>query len=178
MKCKKKSDLKCVGSRSRAVYGVGLRPFACWDCGFESHPGAWMSVCCECCVLSDRGLCVGLITRPEEFYRVWCVVVCDLETLWMRSPRPTGGCCGKRKKIKKAESFLCVPWRHVEGVEVHFHLLLTWRWLRQLNWKEISKYQLDRRVGGPKSQSGLFVLLLAGIAHAMYLVAIPLQLWK
>jgi len=27
----------------------------------------------ECCVLSDRGLCVGLITRPEESYRVWWV---------------------------------------------------------------------------------------------------------
>jgi hypothetical protein len=32
-----------------------------------------MSVSCECCMLSDRGLCVGLITRPEESYRVWCV---------------------------------------------------------------------------------------------------------
>ena len=29
-------------------------------------PGAWMFVCCECCVLSGRGLCDGLITRPEE----------------------------------------------------------------------------------------------------------------
>ena len=28
----------------------------------------WMSVCCECCVLSGRGLCDGLITRPEESY--------------------------------------------------------------------------------------------------------------
>jgi hypothetical protein len=25
-----------------------------------------MSVCCECCVLSGRGLCDGLITRPTE----------------------------------------------------------------------------------------------------------------
>jgi hypothetical protein len=36
-------------------------------------PEAWMSVCCECCVLSGRGPCVGLITRPEESCRVWCV---------------------------------------------------------------------------------------------------------
>jgi len=27
-----------------------------------------MSVCCECCVLSGRVLCDGLITRPEESY--------------------------------------------------------------------------------------------------------------
>jgi hypothetical protein len=38
-------------------------------------PGSWISVCCECCVLSGRGLYDELITRPEE----WCVV-CDLET--------------------------------------------------------------------------------------------------
>ena len=38
-----------------------------------------MSVCCECCVLSGRGLCDELITRPEESYRLWCFVVCDLE---------------------------------------------------------------------------------------------------
>ena len=43
-------------------------------------PGAWMFVCCECCVLSGRGLCDGLITRPEESYRLWHVVVCDQET--------------------------------------------------------------------------------------------------
>jgi len=31
-------------------------------------------------VLSGRGLCDELITRPEESCRLWCVVVCDLET--------------------------------------------------------------------------------------------------
>ena len=35
---------------------------------------AWMSVCCECYVLSGRGLCDELITRPEESFRLWCVV--------------------------------------------------------------------------------------------------------
>jgi hypothetical protein len=45
-----------------------------------------MFVCCECCVLSGRGLCDELITRPEESYRLWCVVVCDLETPGMRRP--------------------------------------------------------------------------------------------
>jgi hypothetical protein len=38
-------------------------------------PVSWMSVSCDCCVLSGRGLCVGLITCPEESYRVWCVSV-------------------------------------------------------------------------------------------------------
>ena len=43
-------------------------------------PGVWMFVCRECCVLSGRGLCNGLITRPEEPYRLWRVVVCAQET--------------------------------------------------------------------------------------------------
>jgi len=49
-------------------------------------PGAWMFVCCECCMLSGRSLCDELITRPEESYRLWCVVVCGLETSRMRGP--------------------------------------------------------------------------------------------
>jgi len=61
-------------------------------------PGAWMSFCCERCVLSGRGLCVGLITRPEESYRLWCVVVCELETSWMRSSWLNGSCCARRKR--------------------------------------------------------------------------------
>ena len=48
-------------------------------------PVAWMSVCCECCVLSGRGLCDELTTHPEESYRLWWVVVCDIETSSMRS---------------------------------------------------------------------------------------------
>jgi len=49
-------------------------------------PGAWIFVCCECRVLSGRGLCDELITRPEESYRLSCVVVCDLETWRIGAP--------------------------------------------------------------------------------------------
>jgi hypothetical protein len=45
-----------------------------------------MFVCCECCVLSGRGLCDEVITHPEESYRLWCVVVCDLETSIIGAP--------------------------------------------------------------------------------------------
>ena len=37
-------------------------------------------------MLSGRGLCDELITRPEEFYRLWWVVVCDLETSRIGAP--------------------------------------------------------------------------------------------
>jgi len=61
-------------------------------------PGAWVSVCCE---LSGGGLCDKLITRPEESYRLWCVVVCDLETSRMRRPWPALGrsATGKQKYL-------------------------------------------------------------------------------
>jgi hypothetical protein len=50
-----------------------------------------MFVCSECCVLSGRGLCDGLITRPEESYRLWRVVVCDPETSKTRRLKPATG---------------------------------------------------------------------------------------
>jgi len=43
-----------------------------------------MFVCCEFCVLSGRGLCDGLIARPEESYRLW-LFVCVI-----KKPRPRG----------------------------------------------------------------------------------------
>ena len=53
-----------------------------------------MDVCLfECCVLSGRGLCDGLITRPEESYRLWCVVVCDQETSKTRRLKSATGLC-------------------------------------------------------------------------------------
>jgi hypothetical protein len=59
-----------------------------------------MDVCV--CVLSGRDLCDELITRPEESYRLSCVVVCDLETSLMRRPWPALGrsATEKKKKVK------------------------------------------------------------------------------
>jgi len=42
-------------------------------------------------VLSGRGLCDGLITRPEESYRLWRLVVCDQETSKTRRLKPATG---------------------------------------------------------------------------------------
>ena len=71
-----------------------------------------MFVCCECCVLSGRCLCDELITRPEESYRVWCVVECDLENSWSRRPWSTGGCRAQNKQTNKqnvADKFVVKP---------------------------------------------------------------------
>jgi len=56
-----------------------------------------MSVCCNYCVLSGRGFCDEPITRLEDFFRLWCVVMCDIETLWMKWAWSTGGCRAKNK---------------------------------------------------------------------------------
>jgi hypothetical protein len=71
--------LACWSQRPRALRrrSSAACPLRLW---VRIPPGAWMFVCCECCVLTGRGLCDGLITRPEESYRLWRVVVCDQET--------------------------------------------------------------------------------------------------
>jgi hypothetical protein len=55
------------------------------------NPTGGMDVCRKCCVLSGRGLCDGLITRPQESYRLWRVVVCDQETSKTRRLKPATG---------------------------------------------------------------------------------------
>ena len=74
-----------------------------------------MFVCCECCVLSARGLCEELITRPEESYRLWCVVVCDLETSRMGAPYIYDI---SRLRVKTVSRVGCR--RQVVGVRVKF----------------------------------------------------------
>jgi hypothetical protein len=63
------------------------------------NPAGGIDVSFQCCVLSSRGLCDGLITRLEKSYRMWCVIAFDLETSIMTRPwfalgrSATGGCC-------------------------------------------------------------------------------------
>jgi len=74
---------------------VGFEPISAGEQPQATHllkswvqipPGALIFVCCECRVLSGRGLCAELITHPEESYRLCCVVVCDLETSRIGAP--------------------------------------------------------------------------------------------
>ena len=62
-------------------------------------PAACMFVFREWSVLSGRGLCNGLITRPEESYRMWYVIMHDLETSRMRRPWTVLGCCFKEDEV-------------------------------------------------------------------------------
>jgi len=57
-----------------------------------------MPVSYEQCVLSGRGLCVGLITRLEKSYRASCE--CERDILIMRRSWPTRGYCATENKSK------------------------------------------------------------------------------
>jgi hypothetical protein len=50
-----------------------------WVCGRSlsgivgSNPAGGIDVCPRGCCVSGIGVCVGLITHPEESYKMWCV---------------------------------------------------------------------------------------------------------
>jgi len=60
-------------------------------------------------VLSGRGLCDELITRPEKSYRLYCVVVCDLETSRTGAPYIYDiSSLRVKKKDSKYVSIVCI----------------------------------------------------------------------
>ena len=93
----------CLGVLCAAQWLSGLRHVSTADrlLGLRVRipPGTWTSVCCKCCVLSGRDLCDGPIPRPEESYRLWCVIVCDLQASRMRRPWSKLGCCARKNAI-------------------------------------------------------------------------------
>jgi len=97
------SILKILVPIPVAAWSAATRLLTLW---VRIPPGAWM---CVCCVLSGRGLCDELITRPES-YRLWCFIACDLEASWMRRPWPSGGWCKKNGSfIHKIPLFYSLP---------------------------------------------------------------------
>ena len=91
-------------------------------------PGTWTFMSCEFCVLSGRGLCDGLITRPEGSYRMWCVILCDLETSSrMRRPCPALGRIaigGKKTNPMKQMNITVNDWVHSAGHAYLFTIAL------------------------------------------------------
>jgi hypothetical protein len=114
-------------------------------------------VCCESHVLSGRRLCDELITRPEESYRLWRVLVCDLETSWMRRPWPTGGLSRKRRLWVGGQ-------RHAPAA------LPT----------VMTRYPLYRRLGGPQGRSARLRKVSDSIPRlsSLYWIAIPTELTR
>jgi hypothetical protein len=84
-----------VAARSKAwVYGCSLAG------SVGSNPTRVMDVSLFWVLCVVRSLCDKLITRPEESYRLWCVVMCDLKTSRMsRSWPPLGRSATAKKKL-------------------------------------------------------------------------------
>jgi hypothetical protein len=104
---------------------------------------AWTFVCCECCVLSGRGLCEELITRSEETYRLWRVIVCDLETSKeeAKSPlkgcqyKPTMGCDAERKKKVQSDNGCNGEWNmQLLIIYDNVHLTIVHLFVYYINW--------------------------------------------
>jgi hypothetical protein len=78
-------------------------------------------------VLSGRGLCDEVITRPEESYRLYCIVVYDLETSGIGAPYIYDISHLRVNACRiDAHPILCLP-RYFENplmILSHFHLLL------------------------------------------------------
>ena len=101
----------CRGKAVSVRYSEGVPiPLAArykpWVCGRRLLgmqvwilPSVQMSVSCECCVVSGRGLCDGLITRPEESYRVCCVWVWSWSLDNEEALGPQGLFCHLKKQI-------------------------------------------------------------------------------
>jgi hypothetical protein len=53
---------------------------------------------CLLCVLSSRGPCDELITRPEESYQLWCVVVCSRNLVNEEALAHWGGGLSRQKQ--------------------------------------------------------------------------------
>ena len=69
-------------------------------------------------MLSGRGLCDELITRPEESYRLCRIIVCDLETSRMGAPYIYDI---SRLRVKELEK-MCKEPAFVEFVVLFRHL--------------------------------------------------------
>jgi hypothetical protein len=75
--------------------GVGLRPLACWDCGFESHRKH------GCLSVLNVEFCQSSLRRDENSSRAGLPTVMR-SCVWSRNlvndeVWPTGGCCAKRR---------------------------------------------------------------------------------
>jgi len=100
-------------------------------------PVVWVFVCCECCVLSGRGLCDELITRPEESYRLWCVVVCDLETSRMRKQWPAlGRSATKKNGVINAGIYIITKIRANHEVKSPAEYRTCYQNTKKINWDE------------------------------------------
>jgi hypothetical protein len=102
---------------------------------------AWIYVSCESCVLSGRGLSVGLIVRPEDSYRVWC----DRLPSKKRKCWPTRGSCPVGTKSRYPYRYLFCTVRH-NGLTTALVCMYLCEWLQAIleTWNFLWPYIIAR----------------------------------
>jgi hypothetical protein len=103
-----------------------------------------MSVSCKCCVLSGRGLCDGPITRPEESYRVWCVLSVIAEPQQWRGLGPLG---------------LSKPWKNISVLMINHSIPANVRREHFYRTNTLLATQRVRRKGTGNDKLGLTLSL-------------------
>jgi hypothetical protein len=123
-----------------------------------------MSVSCDCCVLSGRGLCDEMVPRPEESYECVvskkCVIV---KSRKMRRPRPPRGCRAiEKKSTVSSYSLKQTVMRADETVLIHTYMSNTKLPQRRIGIKlrEIYKTSYPKRL-----ESSSTSLLESQISH-------------
>jgi hypothetical protein len=118
-------------------------------------PGLWMFVSYECFVFSVRGLCVGLITHPEEPYQVWCV--CGCEASIMRNPWPIRGChamgqedskykVNREKKSCDCQVFMSIMFK------ILYMILISWITVSLNCLSRLAKIKAAKSRFGPRGE--------------------------
>jgi hypothetical protein len=143
--------LICYASRSQwqrslRLCSAAVRMLGLW---VRIASGAWMSASRECCVLSGRGLCVGLVTRPEESCRVWCVWVWSW-SLDNEEALANQGLLRHWKKIFYVKNKHCTE-THIGCTKTHFQLVTQYLLCTAITcfghrtWPSWGSYKLLRR---------------------------------
>ena len=106
-------------------------------------------------MLSGRGLCDGLITSPEESYRLWRVVVCDQETSKTRRLK------ARYRAVENTTTMGCNAKQH--------HLIYTTRLHRMLVFLKYGGSYLNKTLFVHVGISVKQVLLLIIVCNLMFL---------
>ena len=93
--------------------------------------GEWMSVSCECCILSGRGLSASGWSIVQKSPTECGVSKCDREASITTRPWPTGGCraMGRRIRTMYCQWLYCVPVLHIICLVFYRYSCYTSDWV-------------------------------------------------
>ena len=128
-----------TGIFGRSQWPSGLRRgsaagrlLGCW---VRIPPGTWKFASSECCMLSGSGRCVGLITRPEESYRIRCVWVWSWSPVRGGHDHASGRSATEKKKYRNIWGKPSCPFVQSE--------ILSWREISVLESIQMRKRHIN-----------------------------------